>query len=201
MHELVVATRNQGKIAEIERIFDSARLGISVLSVADFDLPEIEETGDSFEANALLKAREVARATGHFALADDSGLTVDALDGAPGIYSARWSGRHGDDQANIEKLLADLREIPESEREAAFVSVIAVSRPDGSAITMRGEVRGSLTFTPRGVNGFGYDPIFIPEGEVRTFAEMAPEEKDLISHRARALNAIAPKIGTFISGR
>jgi XTP/dITP diphosphohydrolase len=200
MRELVVATRNKGKIAEISRIFSGDGHGLKVISVAEFDLPDIEETGETFEENALLKARNVAASTGRLALADDSGLSVERLNGAPGVYSARWSGAHGDDQANIAKLLSDMSKFLESERGAAFVSVVALALPDGRAITARGEIRGSITSEVRGKNGFGYDPIFIPEGGLKTFAEMAPSEKDAISHRARALNALVPKMGTFIAG-
>lgn len=199
--EIVVASRNKGKIAEIARIFEVEGIQVQLLSIEKFDLPEIEETGDTFEANSQLKAITVAKATGLMAIADDSGISVDALGGAPGIYSARWSGKHGDDAANIAKLLSDVRDVTESERGAAFISVVTLAKPDGNLISARGELVGRIEYAPRGVNGFGYDPIFVPEGEVRTLAEMAPDEKDLISHRARALDALAPKIGTFISGR
>lgn len=201
MLTIVVASRNKGKIAEIARIFEIERIPVSLLSVADFNLPDIEETGDTFEANAILKARTVAQATGQFALADDSGIEVDALGGAPGVFSARWAGVHGDDRANIEKLLRDVLEVNQEDRGAAFISVVAFAKPDGSVITARGELHGTLCQMPRGSNGFGYDPIFVPESDRRTLAEMAPEEKDAISHRARALDLLAPKIGTFISGR
>lgn len=199
--EIVVASRNKGKIAEIARIFEVEGIQVQLLSIEKFDLPEIEETGDTFEANSQLKAITVAKATGLMAIADDSGISVEALGGAPGIYSARWSGKHGDDAANIAKLLSDVRDVTESERGAAFISVVTLAKPDGNLISARGELVGRIEYAPRGVNGFGYDPIFVPEGEVRTLAEMAPDEKDSISHRARALDALAPKIGTFISGR
>ena len=201
MKTLVIATRNKGKVAEFERIlkFDGAHQdAITVKSVAEFDLADVEETGDSFEANALLKALTVARATGLPALADDSGLAVDALGGAPGIYSARYSGVHGDDAANIEKLLLELSDT-DLERSAKFVAVIAIAKPDGSNIMARGELLGSISTSKRGINGFGYDPIFIPAGSSRTLGEYQPEEKDAISHRARALAEIAPKVAPFLN--
>jgi XTP/dITP diphosphohydrolase len=201
---LVIATRNKGKVAEIERILKFDRLNqaaITVKSVAEFDLADVEETGDTFEANALLKALTVSRATGLPALADDSGLAVEALGGAPGIFSARYSGVHGDDAANIEKLLSELSDLSDSglERSARFIAVIAVAKPDGSHIMARGELLGSIATSKRGINGFGYDPIFIPTGSSRTLGEYQPEEKDAISHRARALAEIAPKVAPFLN--
>lgn len=199
MKTLVIATRNKGKIAEIARIltFDSS---IQVRSVADFDIEDIEETGSTFEENALLKALTVARATGFAALADDSGLEVDALGGAPGIYSARYCGTHGDDLANNEKLLKELAGKDSSLRTARFVAVIAVAKPDGSTITARGELAGEIALSSRGANGFGYDPVFIPTGSAKTLGEFEPGRKDEISHRAKALAEIAPRIPTFLSG-
>ena len=200
MSTLVIATRNKGKIAEIARIlsFDS---GIQIRSVAEFDLADIEETGTTFEENAALKALTVARATGFAALADDSGLEVDALNGAPGIYSARYAGNHGDDKANNEKLIRELAGIAPNERSARFVAVIAVAKPDGSTIMARGELEGEISQSARGVNGFGYDPLFKPLGSAKTLGEFEPGRKDEISHRAKALAEIAPKIPLFLSGR
>ena len=206
MTTLVIATRNRGKIAEIDRILnlsDGSHSGalagkIEIKSVAEFDLADIEETGSTFEENALLKALTVARATGLPALADDSGLAVDALGGAPGIYSARYSGVHGDDAANIEKLLKVLSD-KALDRAARFVAVIAIAKPDGSHIMARGELLGTIAASRRGENGFGYDPIFIPVGSERTLGEHLPKEKDAISHRARALAEIAPRVSTFLS--
>lgn len=199
MKTLVIATRNKGKIAEIARIltFDSS---IQVRSVADFDIEDIEETGSTFEENALLKALTVARATGFAALADDSGLEVDALGGAPGIYSARYCGTHGDDLANNEKLLKELAGKDSSLRTARFVAVIAVAKPGGSTITSRGELAGEIALSSQGANGFGYDPVFIPRGSTKTLGEFEPGRKDEISHRAKALAEIAPRIPTFLSG-
>ena len=199
MAKLVIATRNKGKIAEIARIlsFDS---GIQIRSVAEFDLADIEETGTTFEENAALKALTVARATGFAALADDSGLEVDALNGAPGIFSARFAGSHGDDQANNEKLLAELASVAPNKRSARFVAVIAVAKPDGSTIMERGELLGEIALSLRGENGFGYDPLFLPQGSAKTLGEFEPGRKDEISHRAKALAEIAPRIPLFLSG-
>ena len=196
---LVLATRNQGKIAEMQRLLDSLSSEIQVRSSFEFNLGDVEETGSTFEENALLKATTIARATGFPALADDSGLCVDVLGGAPGIFSARWAGTHGDDQANIEKLLGDLRKIPSEQRSAKFVCVIALALPNGESEVVRGELNGEIRFEPSGTNGFGYDPIFQPLGHQRTLAEMEPEEKDSISHRGFALREIAPRIAPFIS--
>ena len=200
MSTLVIATRNKGKIAEIARIlsFDS---GIQIRSVAEFDLADIEETGTTFEENAALKALTVARTTGFAALADDSGLEVDALNGAPGIYSARYAGNHGDDRANNEKLIRELAGIAPNERSARFVAVIAVAKPDGSTIMARGELEGEISESARGAMGFGYDPLFKPLGSAKTLGEFEPGRKDEISHRAKALAEIAPKIPLFLSGR
>ena len=196
---LVLATRNQGKIAEMQRLLDSLSSEIQVRSSSEFNLSDVEETGSTFEENALLKATTIARATGFPALADDSGLCVEVLGGAPGIFSARWAGTHGDDQANIEKLLGDLRKIPSEQRSAKFVCVIALALPNGESEVVRGELKGEIRFEPSGTNGFGYDPIFQPLGHQRTLAEMEPEEKDSISHRGFALREIAPRIAPFIS--
>lgn len=198
MVELVIATRNQGKIAEVQRLLNEHAPNIKLRSVGEFDLPDVEETGESFEENALLKAMTIARATGLPALADDSGIAIDALGGAPGVYSARWSGTHGDDAANNKKVLTELSQVPASERGAQFVCVIALALPDGRNLTVRGEVKGSVRTEPAGEFGFGYDPIFQPDGYSITTAQMSPVEKDAISHRGKALREIAPKIQPFI---
>lgn len=198
MAELVLATRNKGKIAEVQRLLNEHAPHITLRSVADFNLDDVDETGTTFEENALLKAETIARQTGLPALADDSGIAIDALGGAPGIYSARWSGVHGDDAANIAKVLSELKEVPDSERGAQFVCVIALSMPDGRHLLVRGEVEGSVRREPVGEHGFGYDPIFQPQGFDITTAQMDPETKDAISHRGKALRAIAPKIAPFI---
>jgi len=196
--EIVLATRNKKKIEEIRRI--AADLPITVLSLDDFpDCPETVEDRDSFEANAIKKAIEVAMCTGKISLADDSGLEVDALGGAPGVYSARYApdATSGNDPKNYEKLLKDLKNIPAQERSARFVCSLAIAYPDGRTKTFFGYSRGRIGFEPRGEKGFGYDPVFLPEGLDRTFAEMAAEEKDSLSHRGKALEKLAEFLHSF----
>ncbi len=193
MDELVLASRNAKKAAEMERILAEAGLRIRVRSVGEFaDVPEVPETGATFEANALLKARAVCSATGYAAVADDSGICVDELNGMPGILSARWAGRHGDDEANLQLLLDQLADTPDERLMAHFTCVIALVRPDGSERVVQGEMHGRLVREPRGANGFGYDPIFVPDGFSQTSAELTAEEKDAISHRGKALRALVP---------
>lgn len=198
MPDLVLATRNKGKIAEVQRLISLHAPQITLRSVSEFNLDDVEETGTTFEENALLKAETIARQTGLPALADDSGIAIDALDGAPGVYSARWSGVHGDDAANVAKVLLELSDVPDEDRGAQFVCVIALAHPDGSSIIVRGEVEGVVRRDPIGNHGFGYDPIFQPDGYAITTAQMDPETKDAISHRGKALREIASKIGPFI---
>lgn len=196
---LVLATRNQGKVAELRRILNG--LDVALLSAADVELPDVEETGASFEANALLKARESAAACGLPCVSDDSGLVVDALGGEPGIRSARYAGTHGDDEANLRLVLERMAGV--EERTARFVCVAALVAPDGREWTVRGELEGVLTTTPRGSNGFGYDPIFVPReqgiGPARTTAELSPEEKDVISHRGKAFRALRPAVKELLA--
>lgn len=198
MPDLVLATRNKGKIAEVQRLISLHAPQITLRSVSEFNLDDVEETGTTFEENALLKAETIARQTGLPALADDSGIAIDALDGAPGVYSARWSGVHGDDAANVAKVLLELSDVPDEDRGAQFVCVIALAHPDGRSIIVRGEVEGVVRRNPIGNHGFGYDPIFQPDGYAITTAQMDPETKDAISHRGKALREIASKIGPFI---
>ena len=198
MATLVLATRNAGKIAEMQRLMSIHAPAIKVVSVAEFSVADVEETGSTFEANALLKAEQICRETKLPALADDSGLCVDALGGNPGILSARWSGVHGNDIANIAKLLDQLSQVTDEKRSAYFVSVIAIATPDGRHMTVRGEIKGNITRAPRGHGGFGYDPVFQPSGYEITFGEMDPALKDEISHRGQALREIAPKISIFL---
>lgn len=187
--DLVVATKNRKKADEIRRILQGSL--ISVLTLDDFPgCPEVIEDGQTFEANAVKKAVAVARYTGQMALSDDSGLEVDALGGAPGVFSARYAGEEADDRRNLAKLLDDMRFVRDGERRAKFVCCIALASPDGAARTFVGTVAGTLVRDPRGARGFGYDPIFSPIGETRTFAEMGEEEKDAISHRGKALRAV-----------
>lgn len=195
--EIVIASKNLGKIAEFKRIL--GEVGISI--IADVEFPDVEETGSTFEENALLKAHAISRHTNLPALADDSGLAVEALDGAPGIFSARWSGVHGDDQANIKRLLEDLKGVAEEDRGARFVAVLALVKPDGQELLVRGELPGKIRNQPVGTNGFGYDPIFQPENSNRTLGEMSAAEKDAISHRSKALRVLTPRIRPFLNLR
>ncbi len=194
---LVLATRNKGKVLEVERMLKIHAPEISLISMADLDIGDIDETGNSFEENALLKARTVTQISGLAALADDSGLAIDGLNGEPGIYSARYSGVHGDDAANNAKVLKLMAGI--TKRSASFIAVLALTRPDGQSIISRGELLGQIIDSPRGDQGFGYDPIFQPTGFDITTAQMSPEMKDSISHRGKALAQIAPKISPFLS--
>ena len=196
MTKLLLATRNPGKLVELRRIMEAADLGgLTVLGLADVpEFPEAPETGATFAENALAKARDAAAATGLPAVADDSGLAVDALNGMPGVLSARWSGRHGDDVANLELLLGQLGDVPDERRGAAFVCAAALVVPGGAETVVHGEWPGRIIRAPRGTNGFGYDPIFVPEGEERSSAELSAEEKDAASHRGRALRALVPHL-------
>jgi XTP/dITP diphosphohydrolase len=186
----LLATRNAKKLAELRRIL----AGLDVEIVGLDDVPsyvEAPETGLTFADNALLKAREGVKHTGLPTIADDSGIAVDALNGMPGVFSARWAGKHGDDRANLELLLAQVGDVPEEHLGAAFVCVAALVRPDGRELVTHGEQRGRLVRAPRGDGGFGYDPIFVAEGQTRTNAELTPAEKDAISHRGKAFRALA----------
>jgi XTP/dITP diphosphohydrolase len=197
--DLLVASRNRKKMAELRRVLDAAGVsGLTLLSlddVAAFD--EAPETGATFEENALAKARDAFRATGVASVADDSGLEVAALNGMPGVLSARWSGRHGDDEANTALLLGQLDDVPDARRDAAFVSACALVYCAGDArkeIVVRGEWPGAIVREPRGDGGFGYDPVFLPSGSDRTAAQLSPAEKDAASHRGRALALLVPAL-------
>jgi XTP/dITP diphosphohydrolase len=184
---LVIATHNAGKLREIKALL--APFDIAVSSAAEHGAPEPEETGKTFAENAEIKARATCEATGMAALADDSGLSVDALSGAPGIYSARWAVVAGSAEKDFAAAMARIEhELDDKPRGAAFICALCLCLPDGTVHHFQGEVRGMLTFPARGDAGFGYDPIFIPEGETRTFAQMSAEEKQVISHRARAFS-------------
>jgi len=185
-NRLVIASHNQGKVEEISALLMPFR--IAALAAASLGIPEPEETGDSFEANAALKAGAAAQASGLPALADDSGLVVPALGGAPGIYSARWAGPTKDFRIAMERVH---RELDEQDRSALFVAVLALAWPDGDLELFRGEVAGALVWPPRGERGFGYDPMFVPDGGEATFGEIEPAQKHLISHRARAFAKLA----------
>jgi XTP/dITP diphosphohydrolase len=191
---LVLATRNPGKLRELDRILGTQ---IRLAGLEDFPgAPDVPETGATFEENALLKARAIAAHTGLAAVADDSGLCVDALNGMPGVLSARWAGGHGDDKANLDLVLAQIADVPDARRGARFVCAAALVLPDRREWVVTGTVEGRLIRVPRGSGWFGYDPIFLPDGFDLTTAEMTPEAKDAISHRGRAFRALAP----FITG-
>jgi XTP/dITP diphosphohydrolase len=199
---LLLATRNAGKLAELQRLLASAVPGVEVIGLRDVpEYPEAPETGATFEENALLKAREAVRYTGLPAVADDSGVTVDALNGMPGILSARWSGRHGDDDANTALLLGQLADVPDERRGAAFVCAAALVTAEGAEHVLRAEWRGAVLRDKRGSNGFGYDPVFVPEGSALSAAELEPAEKDAISHRGQAFTALLPVIGRVLGTR
>ncbi|MFD6896887.1 RdgB/HAM1 family non-canonical purine NTP pyrophosphatase [Rhodococcus sp. NPDC060086] len=199
---VLVASRNAKKLRELQRVLDNA--GIAGIELVGLDTvppyPEAPETGATFEENAAAKARDGAVATGMACIADDSGLEIAPLRGMPGVLSARWSGTHGDDGANTALVLAQLGDVPDDRRGAAFVSACAFAVPDGDNVdvtVVRGEWRGAIARAPRGANGFGYDPIFVPEGESRTAAELSAEEKDAASHRGRALAQLVPALAAF----
>lgn len=196
MTRLLLATRNPKKLDELRRILATASLtNLEVIGLADVpDFPEAPETGATFEENALAKARDALAATGLPTIAEDSGLTIDALNDMPGVLSARWSGTHGNDTANNDLVLAQLTDVPDNRRSAAFICAAALITPSGAETVVRGEWPGTITRKPRGHNGFGYDPIFVPEGETRTSAELDPSEKDTNSHRARALRLLVPHL-------
>jgi XTP/dITP diphosphohydrolase len=195
-HKLVLATRNQGKITEFRRILEELAPGqIELIGVDQFPhLVDVDETGSTFEENSLLKARYTCGATGLPAIADDSGLCVDALNGDPGIFSARWAGTHGDDRANLEKVLHQLADVPDEKRTAHFMCVASLVLPDGRYQVAEGRFEGHILHAPVGENGFGYDPIFQPRGLSISSAQMSAQEKDLMSHRGKSLRAIAPHV-------
>ena len=189
MRQVVLATRNAGKVVELQRILTGIEL-LGLDQVAAYEPgPETEPT---FRGNALLKAREACAATGLPSVADDSGLEVDALNGMPGVLSARWAGRHGDDLANLELLLGQVADVPDERRGARFVCAAAAVLPDGRELVVEGEMRGTLLREPRGSNGFGYDPVFLPDGSELSSAELTSDEKDAISHRGKAFRELAP---------
>ncbi|GIN60244.1 non-canonical purine NTP pyrophosphatase [Robertmurraya siralis] len=189
MKTIIIATKNRGKALEFVRMFQP--LGYEVKTLLDFDeIEDIEETGQTFEENAIIKAKAVAERTGQVVIADDSGLVVDALNGAPGIYSARYAGLAKDDEANIDKVLEQLKEVPDEERTARFYCALAVAEPDGKTFTVNGTCEGVILRTRRGVNGFGYDPIFFVNELGKAMAELEPSEKNQISHRANALKKL-----------
>ena len=207
---LVLATHNQGKLRELRELLRGQLPGLDVdtqvVDAGAVGAPDVAETGVTFAENSLLKARAVAAATGLVAIADDSGLAVDVLGGAPGIFSARWAGRHGDDAANLQLLLDQLSDVPDEYRGAAFVCAAALAVPGASGETSRevveyGQLEGTLLRAPRGAGGFGYDPVLQPSGLDRSCAELSPEEKNAISHRGHAFRALLPAIVEALADR
>ncbi|MGW3241490.1 RdgB/HAM1 family non-canonical purine NTP pyrophosphatase [Streptomyces sp. NPDC001070] len=196
---LVLATRNAHKVAELHAILTDAGLGVELVGADAYpEVPDVRETGVTFAENALLKAHALAQATGLPAVADDSGLCVDVLGGAPGIFSARWAGKHGDDRANLELLLSQLSDIDIPHRAAHFKCAAALALPDGTERVVEGRLLGTLRFEPHGTNGFGYDPVLQPLGESRTCAELTAEEKNAISHRGQAFRALVPVVRELV---
>ncbi len=199
MSVVVVATHNAKKAAELHRVLAAAGVEAEVKGLDEFpSYPEPAETERSFEGNALLKARAAVAATGQIAVADDSGLEVDLLNGMPGVRSARWSGPDATDQRNLELLIAQLADTAEADRTARFVCAMALVTPDGTEQLVRGVMEGLLLLEPRGRNGFGYDPIFVADGNTVTNAELTPDAKDAISHRGQAVRAIVPILESLL---
>ena len=194
--KIFIATKNQKKLTELERIL--IPMGFEVLSEKDLSetFPDVEEDGTTFEENAIIKASAGLKNTGLISVADDSGICVDYLGGAPGIFSARYSGEHGDDESNNQKLLSELDGVPLSKRTARYVAAIACVFPDGKKFTVRGECEGKIGFKPKGSNGFGYDPYFI--SELGVMAELTSEQKDSISHRGKALKLFKEELKKYI---
>ena len=195
---LALATANPHKLIEVTRILAAGHVDVDLVGLTEFPgAPDVAETGATFAENALLKARAVAAFTGLPSVADDSGLCCDALNGMPGVLSARWSGRHGADAENLRLLLAQLSETPDERRGAHFSCVAALVLPSGRETLSEGTLVGHLIREPRGAGGFGYDPIFVPDSESRTTAEMSAAEKDAISHRGRAFRGLAPAVAAL----
>lgn len=194
--KILLATHNIKKRDELQRILSPLGIDVVIAEDIDCELRDVEETGVTFEENALLKAEAGCQDSGLPCIADDSGLCVDALDGAPGVYSARYSGVHGNDEANIDKLLSELKDVPEEKRTARFVCAACCIFPDGKTIKVRGECEGKILTERHGNGGFGYDPVFSCDGV--PFGEITAEEKDKLSHRGKALRAIAAELKTMI---
>ncbi|MEH0933672.1 RdgB/HAM1 family non-canonical purine NTP pyrophosphatase [Micromonospora psammae] len=201
MNKILLATRNRKKLIELQRILDGA-LGAHRIALVGLDdveeYPELPETGLTFGENALIKAREGCRRTGLPTIGDDSGIAVDALNGMPGVFSARWAGRHGDDRANLQLLLDQIADVPDDHRAASFVCTVALVLPGGMEHLVDGRQAGRLLRAPRGEGGFGYDPIFLGDGQERTNAELTPAEKDAISHRGKALRELAKLVAKVL---
>lgn len=196
--DIVLASSNRHKLEEIKLITKEYGVELLTLNQVGLEGVEIEETGVTFEENALLKAKEISKLTGKIAMADDSGLSVDLLNGEPGVYSARYCGEDKNYDANNKKLLENMKNLKGDERKAKFVTVLAMVKPGGEELVVRGELKGKIAMEERGENGFGYDPLFIPEGYDETFAQMSSEEKNRMSHRAIALKNLVPRIESFL---
>jgi XTP/dITP diphosphohydrolase len=198
---LVLASLNPHKVTELARILAGSQVAVELVGLAEFPgAPEVDETGATFAENALLKATAAAGFTGLPSVADDSGFCVDALNGMPGVLSARWSGKHGDDEANLQLLLGQLADVPDERRGAHFTCAAALVLPAGRQHVSEGEVHGRVTRLPLGENGFGYDPVFVPDRSEQTTAEMSAADKDAISHRGRALRTLAPVVAAMLGG-
>ena len=192
--KIILATKNKGKVADFEKLTEN--MNIEVISFLDEEInfPDVVEDGETFEENSVKKALEIAKYTGMITVSDDSGLCVEALDGAPGIYSARYSGENATDSTNIDKLLEEMKNIPQGERQAKFVSVVSIAKPDGTVQSFRGEVEGEIIFERKGTNGFGYNPVFFSYELEKTFGEATMEERVTVSHRARAFRGLKEKV-------
>jgi XTP/dITP diphosphohydrolase len=204
VRRIVLATRNAHKVAELQAILDDVISGLDLEIVGVDEFPDVEdvvETGVTFAENATLKAVAVAQATGLPALADDSGLAVEVLGGSPGVFSARWAGTHGHDRANLDLLLAQLSDVPDEHRSAAFVCAAALAMPGGRVVVREGRMPGTLAREPRGSNGFGYDPILVVDGDSRTAAELSENDKNAISHRGKAFRALATDLRELFADR
>lgn len=199
MREIIIATKNKGKAKEFERMFHP--FGLQVKTLLDYEnIEDIEETGKTFEENAILKAEEVAKKVNQVVIADDSGLIVDALNGAPGVYSARYAGLDKNDEENIDKVLEELKEIPEQDRTARFYCALAVAIPNSKTMTVSGTCEGLILHERKGNNGFGYDPIFFVKELGKSMAELGSEEKSQISHRGRALEKLKKRLSSILEG-
>lgn len=199
MQEVIIATKNRGKAMEFEQLFK--KHGFEVKTLLDFpEIEEVEETGSTFEENAILKAEAVSKAINRMVIADDSGLVIDALDGRPGIFSARYAGEEKNDLANLEKVLDELQEVPDNKRQARFYCALAVAAPNQETFTVAGTCEGMILREKRGTFGFGYDPIFFVLEEEKAMAELTPEEKSKVSHRAQALNKLEDELPALVSG-
>jgi len=203
VRRIVLATRNGHKVRDLQAILADliAELDLEIVGMGEFpDVPDVVESGVTFVENATLKAVAAAQATGLPALADDSGLAVDVLGGAPGVFSARWAGTHGQDRANIKLLLGQLHDVPDEHRAAAFVCAAVLAMPDGTVVVREGRMSGTLTREPRGDNGFGYDPILVVDGDTRTSGELSFAEKNAISHRGKAFRALSADLREILAG-